>query len=58
LTGSPEADGQLAALRLSYEPYVAALSHRLQMPLPCLRRIARQADNWQTEPLRDGGAHL
>jgi hypothetical protein len=35
--------GELARLRRSYEPYVAALSTRLVMPLPCWRHAT---DRW------------
>jgi hypothetical protein len=58
LNGSRDADRELAALRLLYEPYTAALSRRLRMPLPAWRRLSSELDNWQAEPTRDGGAHL
>jgi Ion channel len=55
--GSCEGDRELAALRKSYEPYVATISRRLMMPVADWRRISQAPDNWQTEPSRDGGAH-
>jgi Ion channel len=57
LNCSSEADRELAALRQSYEPYLAAISIRLMMPISDWRRVSPAADNWQTEPFRDGGAH-
>jgi hypothetical protein len=57
LNRSSEADRELSALRRSYEPYLAAMSSRLMMPLPDWRRVSQAPDNWQTEPSRDGGAH-
>jgi ion channel len=50
---SPEADARLAELRRSYEPYVAALSRWLLMPLPAWWRDRPARDNWQTSPRRD-----
>jgi hypothetical protein len=58
LNCSGEADRELAALRRSYEPHIAAISSRLMMPVSDWRRVAQAPDNWQTEPSRDGGAHL
>jgi hypothetical protein len=58
LNHSNEADRELAALRRSYEPYLAAMSGRLMMPLSDWRRVSQAVDNSQTEPSRDGGAHL
>jgi hypothetical protein len=55
---SPEADRELAALRKSYEPYVAGLSTRLMMPVPRWRSASLEPDNWQTEPASDGGPHF
>jgi hypothetical protein len=57
LNCSSEADRELSALRRSYEPYLAAMSSRLMMPLSDWRRVSQAPDNWQTEPSRDGGAH-
>jgi hypothetical protein len=57
LTRSSESDRELAALRRSYEPYLAAISTRLMMPISDWRRVSNAPDNWQTEPPRDGGAH-
>jgi hypothetical protein len=57
LNGSSEADRELAGLRISYEPFVTALSSRLMMPLSDWRHVSQAPDNWQTEPSRDGGAH-
>jgi hypothetical protein len=58
LNSSRDADRELSALRALYEPYVAALSRRLMMPLPEWRRHSPRPDNWQTEPAREGGAHF
>jgi hypothetical protein len=58
LNRSAEADRELTALRASYEPYVASLSHRLLMPLPRWRSVAAAPDNWQTNPSNDGGPHF
>ena len=58
LNNSNEADRELAALRASYEPHLAAMSGRLMMPLSEWRCVSQARDNWQTEPSRDGGAHL
>jgi hypothetical protein len=55
---SPEAERRLAAMRRSYEPYVAGLSRHLSMPLPSWRREAEARDNWQTSPKRDGDGHF
>jgi hypothetical protein len=57
LNRSSEADRELATLRMSYEPYLAAISSRLMMPISHWRRVSQAPDNWQTEPSRDGGAH-
>jgi len=54
----PNADAELARLRSSYEPYVAALSKRFLMPLPPWRHAAGVRFNWQTNPRGDGGPHL
>jgi hypothetical protein len=58
LTLSLEANAQLAELRRSYEPYVAALSTRLMMATPPWRHATAVRYNWKTDPLRDGGADL
>ena len=55
---SPDADAELDRLRRSYEPYVAALSKLLLMPLPPWRHASGVRFNWHTSPKRDGGAHL
>ena len=47
LNRSNAADQALAALRESYEPYVAALSNRLMMPCPRWHAGADARDNWQ-----------
>jgi hypothetical protein len=53
------ADRQLAELRTSYEPYIAALSARLMMPCPGWRPApCSPCDNWETDPARDGGPHF
>jgi hypothetical protein len=57
LNDSSEADRELDTLRRSYEPYLAAISSRLMMPMPDWRRAAKAADNWQTEPSLEGGGH-
>ncbi len=43
-----EAELKLAELRLMYEPYVAALSERLLMPLPPWILRSDAIDNWKT----------
>jgi hypothetical protein len=58
LNASPDADRELAALRRSYEPYIAGLSDRLMMPVPYWRAADQHPDNWQTDPVRDGGPHF
>jgi hypothetical protein len=58
IRSGPAAAAQLAELRRSYEPYVAALSRRLMMPLPPWRHVAAPRYNWRTNPRREGGAHL
>ena len=55
LRRSADADARLAALRRSYEPFVAGLSRSLMMPLPPWRRQRPAKDNWETSPRR---AHL
>jgi hypothetical protein len=55
---SPDAARNLAELRRSYEPYVAALSERLLMSLPAWRHTAAVRHNWRTNPRWDGGPHL
>ncbi|HMA34710.1 MAG TPA: potassium channel family protein [Chloroflexia bacterium] len=44
----PAVAAQLAALRASYEPYVAALAHYLLVTLPPWIPAAAAQDNWQT----------
>ena len=54
---SRAADQELAKLRASYEPYVAALASRLVMPLPSWHAVSRDRDNWQTDhQITDGAA--
>ncbi len=48
LASGPEADEHLRAVRQKYEPYVAALSERLLMPLPPWVPIEGAMDDWQT----------
>ena len=57
-TRSTSADEELARLRSSYEPYIAALSTRLLMPCPPWYAASRARDNWETNPHRDGGPHF
>ena len=42
-----EADAKLAALRRSYEPYVAALAGGLLLTLPSWLPVSGAKDNWQ-----------
>ena len=42
------ADEKLAEMRRMYEPYVAALSRHLIMPLPPWRAGAASRENWRT----------
>jgi hypothetical protein len=42
------AEDKLAELRRMYEPYVAALSKHLLMPLPAWRAGAEPHENWRT----------
>jgi len=58
LNRSSQADHELAELRKSYEPYIAAMSNRLMMPVPRWRATSREPDNWQTIPESDGGPHF
>lgn len=46
----PEADARLEELRLLYEPYVFALSHRLLMPLPSWLPDDGAIDAWRGSP--------
>ncbi|HEY3249394.1 MAG TPA: potassium channel family protein [bacterium] len=46
LRAGPEADARLGELRKMYEPYAAALSRRLLMPLPAWMAPAGAKDNW------------
>jgi hypothetical protein len=39
---------ELAGLRVTYEPYVGALSRYLQMPLPAWVAPPEAVDDWQT----------
>ncbi len=48
LADDPDAETRLAALRGTYEPYVAALASRLLMALPPWVPDERQPDNWET----------
>ncbi len=45
-----EAERQLADLRLLYEPYVAALSRDLLLPLPAWTGDVTHQDNWKAAP--------
>jgi hypothetical protein len=45
---------ELAKLRRSYEPYVAALSERFKMPLPPWVQTLDLPDDWQTTGWDDG----
>jgi hypothetical protein len=47
LASGDEADSVLDDLRASYEPYVNALSLRLQMTLPSWLPPENAADNWE-----------
>jgi hypothetical protein len=58
LNRSSDAEHELAELRRSYEPHVAALADRLMMPIPRWRPASRGPDNWETDPVRDGGPHF
>jgi hypothetical protein len=55
---SSEAERELDKLRTLYEPHIAGLSDRLMMPIPGWRSPAREPDNWETDPARDGGPHF
>ena len=46
----PTTEAHLAAFRRMYEPYVAALSRRLRMPVEPLVPEGEQLDAWQTSP--------
>jgi len=45
-----DARGELAELRELYEPYAAALGHRLALALPPWTREIASLDNWQAAP--------
>jgi hypothetical protein len=55
---SCEAVQALAELRRSYEPYIAAISRRLILPMPPWRHSTPVRHNWLTNPRREGGAHF
>jgi hypothetical protein len=46
----PTTETRLTAFRKMYEPYVAALSRRLQMPVEPLVPDGEALDAWQTSP--------
>jgi hypothetical protein len=46
----PKPGTHLTAFRRMYEPYVAALSLRLRMPVEPLVPDGEQLDAWQTSP--------
>ena len=48
MSGGPETEQRLLELRLMYEPYVAALSDWLMMPLPPWILPQDAIDNWKT----------
>ncbi len=48
LNNEEKAERKLAKLRSMYEPYVSALSQRLQMPLPDWFSLEGADDDWQT----------
>ncbi len=48
LAEGDESEMRLAALRATYEPYVAAISSRLLAPLPPWLPDEGQSDNWET----------
>jgi len=50
LTSGTDTQAKLGELRLQYEPYVAALSRRLQLTLPRWIEAQPKKDNWQTGP--------
>ena len=45
-----EAEDKLNEMRRMYEPFVAALSEHLLMPLPSWRAAAASRENWRTTP--------
>ena len=50
LSDGSDASEKLAELRVLYEPYLNALSHRLLMTLPSWLIADRKKDNWQGGP--------
>lgn len=50
LREGPDADDRLTRLRLLYEPFVHALSHRLLMPLPPWLAPSHEVDAWRASP--------
>ena len=50
INDNPDAPDKLAQLREVYEPYLHALSRRLQMALPPWIHDGRKKDNWQGGP--------
>jgi hypothetical protein len=50
LREGPDADAKLTELRLLYEPYVFALSHRLLMELPPWLPGDNEVDAWRSSP--------
>ena len=53
LLDTEEADSNLAALRLMYEPYLYALANYLLLPLPPWIPLKSGKDNWQTTAWAD-----
>jgi hypothetical protein len=46
----PKTEARLTPFRKMYEPYVAALSRRLHMPVEALVPEAEVLDAWQSSP--------
>ena len=51
--GAVDARARFAELRLMYEPYVAALSEHLALPLPGWSRPDGHRDNWEAAPWKN-----
>jgi hypothetical protein len=51
----PRAEERIAAYREMYEPYVHAMSHRLEMPLPPFVPAAGALDDWQRSAWSEPG---
>lgn len=54
LTDTDEGGHELMALRVTYEPYAAALGRYLLMPLPPWMPAPDAVDAWQTSPTKPG----